>query len=270
MWSFSVKNFRALKECSLQLHPGEVYALVGRSGGGKTSLLTALLALQKMHTVSRGMPEGFGRTTVQISIGGWSWEISPRITQRLIGPQTVEELQGSDMASSARPELQPLQWLIKTMNVHTKHVSEDHNLVLDYNALPPDQKIWVDNQTRQAFPGLDLHPPSGGIQSYLLHLTVLVQAPPKSILAFEAPEQRLHPFAIRRLLEVFRAQAREKELTLLLATHSPVLLNEFQTAMENILIVSPGKTAAITELFDPNWLHHFLMGDLYAREEFDL
>lgn len=274
MWSFSVKNFHALKECSLQLELGEVYALVGRNGGGKTSILQAL---RKMQEASWG--DGFSKYLfgpLKLSVGEWSWEINQvgafTQDQCLVGPLAKEELCGRDMSQLTRPELQPLKDLLK-MKVHTKHVSENCELRLDYNDLPTTQKNWVEDQTRLAFPGVGIESNhAGGLQAFFLHMVALVLAPPRSLLTFEAPEFQLHPRVIRQMLDVFRFKAREKELTILLATHSPVLLNGFQPQelMENILVVSPEKTAPITELFDRNWLSHFAMGDLYAREEFDL
>ncbi len=62
-------------------------------------------------------------------------------------------------------------------------------------------------------------------------LPVLVQcsfAPPGATLLFEQPEIHLHPVAAKRLAKIFRETAADKRARLLIETHSPDLVRQFQ------------------------------------------
>ncbi|MBK7758611.1 MAG: hypothetical protein IPI35_19885 [Deltaproteobacteria bacterium] len=73
-----------------------------------------------------------------------------------------------------------------------------------------------------------------------------------------------------------RQRADEHGLTILLTTHSPVVLNEFSREPSQVYIIERGPEAddadrsevlPLTEARDPNWLSHFELGDLYAAED---
>ncbi len=59
------------------------------------------------------------------------------------------------------------------------------------------------------------------------------------MLAIDEPENALHPHAIRLLLERMRAWSRRKSVTVLLATHSPVIINDFDTRPEQLFVMQP-------------------------------
>ena len=59
--------------------------------------------------------------------------------------------------------------------------------------------------------------------------------------------------------------------TILLATHSPVIIDTFKTRPEQLYVMEPSaptQPVALSELKEPEWLAHFSLGALYAREEF--
>jgi predicted ATPase len=110
-----------------------------------------------------------------------------------------------------------------------------------------------------------------GLLVALLHLCAVASAPDRGAVAIDEPENGLHPFAIRTLLEVIRSRATRKELTVLLSTHSPVLLNEFNTEPGRVYVMESMRDrfpVALNEHSDPSWLSHFALGDLYSNQEF--
>jgi predicted ATPase len=105
----------------------------------------------------------------------------------------------------------------------------------------------------------------------LLHLTALASTDAGDIIAIDEPENALHPFAIKALLERMRAWSRKRSVTVLLATHSPVIMNAFDECPEQLFVMEPGRPpcpTAVVDLKERDWLAHFALGDLYMREEF--
>jgi predicted ATPase len=110
-----------------------------------------------------------------------------------------------------------------------------------------------------------------GLLITLLHLCAIASAPDHGAMAIDEPENGLHPFAIRTLLELMRSRAAQKDLTILLATHSPVVLNTFNTDPGRVYIMEPGhKTLPVPldQHSNPEWLAHFALGDLYVDQAF--
>ena len=161
-----------------------------------------------------------------------------------------------------------------------------------------DRFAWVMGAMRRAFPdvvgdlefdGVTSHglifPPNtdspddgipallaaDGVLTGLLHLTAVAGAPPGSIIAFDEMENQLHPFAIRSLLESMRERADEEGLTILLTTHSPVLMNAFEGHEDQLYVLEPGQETLpvpLSELHDPAWFTSFSLGRRYERGDF--
>jgi predicted ATPase len=105
----------------------------------------------------------------------------------------------------------------------------------------------------------------------LLHLTAVASTNSGDLIAIDEPENALHPHAIKRLLQHMRSWAQRHSTTILLATHSPVIIDAFRECPERLYIMEPAERSLpipLNELKDPEWLAHFSLGDLYAREEF--
>jgi hypothetical protein len=70
---------------------------------------------------------------------------------------------------------------------------------------------------------------------------------------------------------MMRQQAEERCLTIILTTHSPVVMNEFKGYEDQFYVLRQRSAelvpCALDELHDPNWLAHFVLGDLYERSE---
>jgi predicted ATPase len=90
------------------------------------------------------------------------------------------------------------------------------------------------------------------------------------VVAIDEPEDALHPFAIRTLARFAERLARKRHLRVILATHSPVLLDAFNDTPERVHVLDrniwPGPTP-LTELKNPDWLRQFRLGELYADGE---
>lgn len=114
---------------------------------------------------------------------------------------------------------------------------------------------------------------SHGFLLMLLHLCAIASANKNSIIAIDEPENGLHPDAIHYLLEYIRDRANDLNLTVLLATHSPAVLNEFSDNPEQLYVFEPSisqttQPVQATKLSNPEWLRHFSLGDLYLHDEF--
>ena len=135
----------------------------------------------------------------------------------------------------------------------------------------------VTNSVRMHLPGTK--PDDGMLASFtpngwlvgLLHLSAVAGAEPGSLVAIDEVENSLHPFAIRKLIEAFRERAYEHDLTVCLATHSPVVLDEFREEPENVFVMEPGQEqqpVPLDKLCDPEWLRQFSLGRLYTHGDF--
>jgi predicted ATPase len=105
----------------------------------------------------------------------------------------------------------------------------------------------------------------------LLHLAAVASTDSGDLIAIDEPENALHPHAIKLLLERMREWAQRYSTTILLATHSPVIIDSFREQPERLYVMEPTQRTlpiALSELKEPAWLAHFSLGDLYAREEF--
>jgi predicted ATPase len=105
----------------------------------------------------------------------------------------------------------------------------------------------------------------------LLHLMAIAGGQPGSLVAIDEIENTLHPFAIRKLLESMDQWGEQQNLTVCLATHSPVLLDEFKREPESVFVMEleqEERPVPLTKLQDEEWLAQFSLGSLYAHGEF--
>jgi predicted ATPase len=81
----------------------------------------------------------------------------------------------------------------------------------------------------------------------------------------------LHPYAIRAIVEAIQDWSETRDLTVCLASHSPVLLNEFKERPDSVFVMQSElleRPVPLTELYDPDWLARFSLGRLYEHGEF--
>lgn len=123
-------------------------------------------------------------------------------------------------------------------------------------------------------PGRETPAPLGteanGLLSMLVSLCDLAAANEGGVVAIDEPENALHPYAIRAFARRAEAVARQKNVTVILSTHSPVLLDHFNAEPASVFVLDPdarpGPTR-LTELANPEWLQQFRLGELYADGE---
>jgi predicted ATPase len=110
-----------------------------------------------------------------------------------------------------------------------------------------------------------------GLLTGLLHLAAVASTERGGIVALDDPENGLHPYAIKRLLAAMREWADDKDLTILLATHSPMLLDQFRDDPEHLYVMEPGREVLpvrLDQVRDRAWLARFSLGDLYKAGDF--
>lgn len=142
-----------------------------------------------------------------------------------------------------------------------------------YKAFPAcDYDIFFDGETtdgqQECRPIAKL---SDGEILVLWYLTSIAEAEEGGTLTFEAIETQLHPFVLRSLLKAMREQAEKKGLTIILTTHSPVLLSAFKGVEDQVFVFQYGRKqqpTALNLLRHEDWLAHFALGDLYDRLSF--
>jgi predicted ATPase len=105
----------------------------------------------------------------------------------------------------------------------------------------------------------------------LLHLAAVASTMRAGAVAIDEVENGLHPYAIRAVMDAMRRWAEETGISIVLATHSPVVIDEFKDSPDHLFVMESGKDVqpiAVDRLHDPEWLAHFSLGDLYAHDEF--
>lgn len=157
---------------------------------------------------------------------------------------------------------------------------------------------WVLGKLREAFPGLvetlefrepqgniipayfyppgqsvplPLHRAADGLLVGLLHLTAVAGCPDGGLIAIDELENQLHPHAIRTLIAAFRERAESREQSILLTSHSPVVMNEFKDVPDRFFVLEPGREplpVALDALHDRDWLALFELGELYVQNKF--
>jgi predicted ATPase len=90
------------------------------------------------------------------------------------------------------------------------------------------------------------------------------------VVAIDEPENSLHPYALRAFLRRTSRWARQHKLTVLLATHSTVLLDELTP--EQVYVMKANKPSGsmptrLDKLCNREWLEGFKLGDLYEQGE---
>jgi predicted ATPase len=110
-----------------------------------------------------------------------------------------------------------------------------------------------------------------GLLVALLHLCAVASVPDNGVVAIDEVENSLHPYAIKHLIEAFRTWASKTNSTVLLATHSPVVLDQFRECPEQVFVMERGQETnpvPLSQVRDPEYLSHFSLGDLYAHLDY--
>ena len=112
---------------------------------------------------------------------------------------------------------------------------------------------------------------ANGLLVALLHLCAVASVPEGGMVAIDEVENALHPYAIKKLVEAFRDWSTQTRSTVLLSTHSPVVLDQFRDCPEQVYVMEQSQESnpvPLSKVRDPEYLSHFSLGDLYAHLEF--
>ncbi|MFY0528155.1 AAA family ATPase [Archangium gephyra] len=102
----------------------------------------------------------------------------------------------------------------------------------------------------------------------LIHLCAVASSTRGGVLAIDEPENALHPYSIRCLMDAFREWSDTHDVTMLLATHSPVILDTFKELPEKVFVMEPAREVLpvpLDQIRKRSWLAHFSLGDLYEH-----
>jgi hypothetical protein len=94
------------------------------------------------------------------------------------------------------------------------------------NIVQPTQIVVGHKLNGKTIP-LDLSQESAGFRRFYAHLLALYQKPSKQTLIFEHPEDGIHPAALAMLAEEFKAAPQNARGQVIITTHSPKLLDQF-------------------------------------------
>jgi len=147
---------------------------------------------------------------------------------------------------------------------------EEINFAVGWGSVDARVTLLTLSDEEKAHPPIELSP---RVLTAILHLLAVASAPRGGVVALDEPENGLHPNIIRTLFDLIYNRAREEDLTVILATHSPVLIGAFRGHPEQVYILRrncDGDTAPVqlTSLFGLEWLSRFDLGDLFVRGEF--
>ena len=111
---------------------------------------------------------------------------------------------------------------------------------------------------------------ANGFVQMLVLLCYVANAEENGLVAIDEPENGLHPYAIRRFLDSSENWAKRYNLTIILTTHSPVILDYMNASPEQIFVAGlqdcEQRTPVRLDLaFDREWLAEFELGDLYEH-----
>lgn len=112
---------------------------------------------------------------------------------------------------------------------------------------------------------------ANGLLGMLVNLADIAAAEDGGIVAIDEPEGLLHPYAIRRFVRLTRTWAQQHGLTVIMTTHSPVLLDEFNGEPDRIFVLERGQKTlpvSLDKLRDRAWLANYTLGELYTGGEF--
>ncbi|WP_345267683.1 AAA family ATPase [Nibrella viscosa] len=85
---------------------------------------------------------------------------------------------------------------------------------------------------------------SEGVLYFLSLLCIINQPNPPKLLLLEEPEKGIHPRRIREIMEFIRRLVVEKDIQVIMTTHSPLLLDEFAESPESVFVFDKDQEGA--------------------------
>ena len=112
---------------------------------------------------------------------------------------------------------------------------------------------------------------STGFLTALMQVCAVASTPYGGSVMLDELETSLHPSAIRVLIDAFRSWAAQFNLSVVLATQSQTVLDQFYEDPESVYVIEPGHETTpkpLTDLFEGDYLRQFSLGDLFAHLEY--
>jgi ABC-type glutathione transport system ATPase component len=214
---------RLLDEVSLQVAPGELVALVGPSGSGKSMTAAAVLGL---------LPRGVRRTAGAVALGG----------TELTGPTGTRE-RDLDRVRGARIGMlhqQPQRMLDPrlTVGAHLRETLRRHRGLRGAGAraavLELLDEVGLDDPRRCA--RSHPHQLSGGMAQRVM--TALTLAPQPELLLADEPTSALDTLLAAQVLELVDRERRDRGLGVLWITHD---LGTVAAAADRVVVLEEGR-----------------------------
>ncbi len=89
---------------------------------------------------------------------------------------------------------------------------------------------------------------SEGVLYFLAIVCILHQPEPPKFLLLEEPENGIHPRRISKIMDYIFDLAEEKDITVIMTSHSPVVLDEFKDVPENVFVFDKNEETKATEV----------------------
>ena len=223
------QNLEVLKGIDLEVNEGEVVAVIGPSGGGKSTLLRCL---NKLETIEKGTIIIDGETLVSETAKGAEYA-SPEDTRRIVCKMGMVFQQ-----FNLFPHMTVLENLIEAPVQVQKRNKEE--VIKEAEALLA--KVGL-SEKRDVYP----RKLSGGQQQRVAIARALAMKP--AIMLFDEPTSALDPELTGEVLRTMRELAEEK-MTMVVVTHEMAFAREVAT---KVLFMADGYVQACgtpEEIFD--------------------
>lgn len=105
-------------------------------------------------------------------------------------------------------------------------------------------KLGLLDRNKRTFWAEDL---SEGILYFLALLAIIHQPDPPKLLLLEEPEKGIHPRRIREVLDLIFELAEEKDVQVIMTTHSPLVVDYFSDTPESVFILEKPENETIVK-----------------------
>lgn len=156
------------------------------------------------------------------------------------------------------------EFVLENLTKAFKHVGR-------FNFEQAGQTVTMSIQDKRWSDSVPISRESTGLVTALLQLCAVASCQKGGLVTIDELETSLHPHAIRVLIEAFREWAKLHDLSIVLATQSETVLDQFRDQPSHVFVIEPNQDVSprpLTEMFDADWLSQFSLGDLFAHLEF--
>jgi predicted ATPase len=138
---------------------------------------------------------------------------------------------------------------------------------------PSSQAVAMQTIVPGVKDGIPMFATASGIRLALMRLAAVAGVPEGTYVGLDEIENGMHPFALREVVDAIRGLARQRNLTVCLASQSPTLINCFRDEPDHVLVMERDfdpTPQPLTTLHDRDWLREYTLGDLYDLGQFGI